>query len=59
MSDGMVREKRCGIATTAEHLRHPDLILLVNDDGDMSALSRVWWRISQSLDVEVRGYAQD
>jgi len=52
MSDGMAREKRCGIATTAEHLRHPDLILLVDDDEDMSALSRVWWRIIDRI-----GYA--
>ena len=40
------------IATTAEHLRHPDLILLVDDDEDMSALSRVWWRI-----IDRNGYA--
>jgi hypothetical protein len=52
MSDGMPREKRCGIATTAEHLRHPDLILLVDDDGNMSALSRVCWRIIDRI-----GYA--
>ena len=43
MSDGMASEKRCGIATTGEHLFHPDLILLVGDDEDVSALSRVWW----------------
>jgi hypothetical protein len=52
MSDGMARERRCGIATTAEHLRHSDLILLADDDDDMSALSRVWWRI-----IERIGYA--
>jgi hypothetical protein len=50
MSDGMASEKRCGIATTGEHLFHPDLILLVDDDEDMSGLSRVWWRIIDRIE---------
>jgi hypothetical protein len=50
MSDGMASEKRWGIAPTGEHLFHPDLILLVDDDEDMSVLSRVWWRIIDRIE---------
>jgi len=46
----MDSEKRCRIATTGEHLFHPDLILLADDDEDMSALSRVWWRIIDRIE---------
>ena len=50
MSDGMASEKRCGIATTGEHLFHSDSIFLADDDEDMSALSRVWWQIVDRIE---------
>ena len=49
MSDGMASEKRCGIATTGEHLFHSDSIRLT-DNEDMSALSRVLWRIINRIE---------
>jgi len=53
MSDGMASEKRCGIATTGEHLLHSDSILLADDDEDVSALSRVWWQIVDRIEYAV------
>ena len=51
MSDGMASEKRWGIAPTGEPLFHPDLSFSWwDDDEDMSALSRVWWRIIDRIE---------
>jgi hypothetical protein len=50
MSYGMASEKRCGIATTGEHLFHSGSILSADDDEDMSALSRVWWQIVDQIE---------
>ena len=35
MSDGMALEKRRDVATTREHLLNTDLVLIVDDDGDI------------------------
>jgi hypothetical protein len=39
-----------GYRPTGELLFHPDSILLVDEDEDMSALSRVWWRIIDRIE---------